>query len=72
MNNMALDITGLTKRYRDFTLDSVSFSVPCGAVVGLIGENGSGKSTTLKTVLGLIKKDAGTIFFGTKQNIFPC
>lgn len=67
MDNTALDITGLTKRYRDFTLDDVSFSVPCGTVVGFIGENGAGKSTTLKTILGLIKKDAGTISVLGKQ-----
>lgn len=61
MDNVALAITSLTKRYRDFTLDNVSFSVPCGSVVGFIGENGAGKSTTLKAILGLVKKDAGTI-----------
>lgn len=61
MNNYALNINGLTKRYRDFTLDSVSFHVPCGAVVGLIGENGAGKSTILHAILGLIRKDGGTI-----------
>ena len=61
MDNTALNITGLTKRYRDFTLDNVSFCVPYGAVVGFVGENGAGKSTTLKAILGLIKKDTGTI-----------
>ena len=68
MDNTVLNITGLTKRYRDFTLDNVSFSVPYGAVVGFVGENGAGKSTTLKAVLGLIKKDAGTIsILGTQE-----
>ena len=67
MDNAAIDITGLTKRYRDFTLDDVSFRVPCGAVVGFVGENGAGKSTTLKTILGLVKKDAGTISILGKQ-----
>lgn len=57
----ALDIIGLTKQYRDFTLDSVSFAVPYGSVVGFIGENGAGKSTALRSILGLVKKDAGTI-----------
>lgn len=67
MGSMALDITGLTKRYRDFTLDNVAFSVPYGVVVGFIGENGAGKSTTLKAILGLVKKDAGTISILRKQ-----
>ena len=68
LDNTALTITGLTKRYRDFTLDNVSFNVPYGAVVGFVGENGAGKSTTLKAVLGLIEKDAGTIsILGTQE-----
>lgn len=61
MDRIALDINGLTKQYRGFALDKVSFGVPYGAVVGFIGENGAGKSTTLKAILGLVKKDAGTI-----------
>lgn len=61
MENAALVIDGLTKRYRDFTLDHVSFRVPYGTVAGFVGENGAGKSTTLKAILGLVKKDAGTI-----------
>ncbi len=40
MNN-ALAISGLTKTYQDFTLDGVSFDVPAGSIVGLIGENGA-------------------------------
>lgn len=67
MDNTALAITGLTKRYRDFSLDHVSFNVPCGAVVGFIGENGAGKSTTIKTILGLVTKDEGTISILGKQ-----
>ena len=47
MNN-ALTISGLTKTYKGFVLDNVSFSVPSGSIVGLIGENGAGKSTTIK------------------------
>lgn len=48
----ALQITGLTKRYGDFLLDHVSFGVPTGSIVGLIGENGAGKSTTIRGVWG--------------------
>ena len=44
-----------------FILDHVSFSIPSGSIVGLIGENGAGKSTTINSILGLIKKDSGKI-----------
>ena len=67
MKANALVVNGLTKKYRDFVLDGVSFSVPCGTIVGLIGENGAGKSTTINAILGLIKKDAGTISILGKQ-----
>ncbi len=61
MSDNALTVNELTKNYRDFVLDGVSFDVPRGTVVGLIGENGAGKSTTINAVLGLIKKDGGTV-----------
>ncbi len=57
----ALTISGLTKTYKDFVLDNVSFTVPNGTIVGLIGENGAGKSTTINAVLGLIQKEAGYV-----------
>ncbi|MCV4698710.1 ATP-binding cassette domain-containing protein, partial [Escherichia coli] len=46
-----LQVKDLTKQYPDFILDHVSFSVPRGTIVGLIGENVAGKSTTLKAIL---------------------
>lgn len=61
MQSNALVVNGLTKKYRDFVLDNISFSVPYGTIVGLIGENGAGKSTTINAILGLINKDAGNI-----------
>lgn len=68
MKENALDVYGLTKRYPDFLLNEVSFSVPRGTIVGLIGENGAGKSTTINAILNLIKKDAGQIeILGKKE-----
>ena len=66
--NDALIISGLTKTYKDFMLNGVSFSVPCGSIVGLIGENGAGKSTTFKTILGLVFPDGGSIELFGKQS----
>ncbi len=57
----AMTISGLSKTYKDFVLDSVSFTVPSGSIVGLIGENGAGKSTTINAALGLIQKEAGHV-----------
>ena len=53
----ALVIENLTKRYKDFTLDHISFSLPQGTILGIIGENGSGKSTLINALLGLIPAD---------------
>ena len=58
---MALELNNVTKNYKDFTLDHISFNVPQGTIVGLIGENGAGKSTSIYAVLGLISKDEGSI-----------
>ena len=57
----ALEISGLTKTYPDFVLDHISFTVPSGSIVGLIGENGAGKSTTINAALGLIQKEDGVV-----------
>ena len=67
MNKNALVVSGLTKRYNDFCLQDISFEVPKGSIVGLIGENGAGKSTIINAVLGLIRKDAGTVSIGGKR-----
>ena len=55
----SLEVRNLCKRYPTFTLQDVSFSIPQGAVMGLIGRNGAGKSTTLKSLLGLVHPDGG-------------
>ena len=57
----ALEVSHLTKKYRSFTLDDVSFTLPGGTILGLIGENGAGKSTTIKCILNLIRRDGGDI-----------
>ncbi len=57
----AIEIKGLTKRYDGFTLDNVSFNVPKGSIMGFIGQNGAGKSTTINALLGIIKPDGGEL-----------
>jgi len=56
-----IEINGLTKNYDGFCLKNVSFNLPKGAVMGFIGQNGAGKSTTIKAILNLIKRDEGEI-----------
>lgn len=58
-----LQVKNLTKQYSSFKLEDVSFSVPKGTIMGLIGENGAGKSTTINAILDLIHKDSGTVTF---------
>jgi len=54
-----IEVMGLTKKYKGFLLDRVSFNVPGGYVCGFIGQNGAGKTTTLKLLVGLASKDGG-------------
>lgn len=56
-----IKIENLSKKYEDFELKDVSFNVPCGSIVGLIGENGAGKSTTIKAILDLTEKESGVV-----------
>ena len=65
MDNI-LEVKDLTKRYDGFCLDRVSFSLPSGSIMGLIGENGAVKTTAIKAILGLISSDEGSVkIFGT-------
>lgn len=57
----ALEIRGLTKDYGAFCLRNLNLTLPSGCILGLIGENGAGKSTTIKLILDMIRKDEGTI-----------
>ena len=57
----AIEISGLTKKYDGFTLDKISFNVAKGSIMGFIGQNGAGKSTTIKAILNVIGIDGGSI-----------
>ena len=57
----SIELKNVSKGYNSFVLKNVSFAVPQGTVMGFIGENGAGKSTTIKAILGLIKTDSGEV-----------
>ena len=59
--NKILEIKNLEKEYKEFKLGPISMDIPEGYIVGFIGENGSGKSTAIKAILGLIHHDGGSI-----------
>lgn len=57
----AIELTDLTKQYPNFSLDHLNLILPMGCIMGFIGENGAGKSTTIHAMLGLISKNGGTV-----------
>lgn len=61
MGENILEIKGLSKSYKEFTLADIDLLLPGGYIMGVIGENGAGKSTLIKSVLGITRKDAGTV-----------
>ena len=56
-----LEISNLSKNYTDFKLDNVSFTLPSGFIMGMVGPNGSGKTTIIKAIMNLVMKDSGSI-----------
>ncbi|MDD1501282.1 ABC transporter ATP-binding protein [Lysinibacillus sp. CNPSo 3705] len=63
----AIEVYDLQKSFEGFALNDVSFSVPQGTVMGFVGENGAGKSTTIKCILNLLKKEHGEILLFGKD-----
>ncbi len=61
--NVVLEVNNLNKSYGNFSLKDVTFSLNTDCITGFIGTNGSGKTTTIKAILGLILKDSGKINF---------
>lgn len=57
----ALEIKNLYKRYSGFTLDNINLTLPSGCIMGLVGENGAGKSTIIKLILDIINSDGGSV-----------
>ena len=57
----AIEIKGLTKRYKDFSLEGLDLTLPMGCVLGLVGANGAGKSTTIRLIMDAMERDGGTV-----------
>lgn len=56
-----LEVKNITKRYKGFTLDNISFQLPKGYIMGYVGQNGAGKTTTINCITGLCSPSEGTI-----------
>ena len=61
MNHLAIDMSGVGKKYRFFSLENIKLKLPHGEIMGLIGPNGAGKSTTIRILLGLVHQDHGDV-----------
>ncbi len=57
----SIEVKGLKKTYKDFTLKDVTFSLPSGYIMGFIGENGAGKTTTINSMLNITKRESGSV-----------
>ncbi len=57
----AIELKKVCKSYTAFSLKDISFALPCGCIMGLVGENGAGKSTTIKLILDMVRRDSGSI-----------
>ena len=57
----AIEIRGLTKHYKGFSLENLNLDLPAGCVLGLVGENGAGKSTTIRLTMDALERDGGTV-----------
>ena len=61
MNKLAVELSGVTKAYPHFTLNNIDLKLPTGSIMGFIGANGAGKSTTIRILLGLVHQDMGVV-----------
>jgi ABC-2 type transport system ATP-binding protein len=60
MNNV-LEVNNLSKVFKGFSIDSISFNLPAGSIMGFVGQNGAGKTTTIRLILNMLKRNTGEI-----------
>ena len=60
-NNLSVQFDGVSKRYKYFSLENIHLELPTGSIMGFIGANGAGKSTTIRILMGLVHQDEGTV-----------
>ena len=68
----AIEVRNLCKRYPGFALEDVSFALPSGCVLGLVGENGAGKSTIINLLMNAIRRDNGEVRVLGMDPMDPC
>ena len=69
MMNNVIEINGLKKKYdNEFQLGKINISIPSGYIIGLIGENGAGKTTFIKSILNIINPDMSEIKIFNKNS----
>ena len=61
MNELCVQFEGVSKKYPHFSLENIDLELPSGSIMGFIGANGAGKSTTIRILLGLIHQDVGAV-----------
>jgi len=61
MNDLSVHFEGVSKKYPHFTLESIDLALPAGTIMGFIGANGAGKSTTIRILMGLVRQDQGAV-----------
>jgi ABC-2 type transport system ATP-binding protein len=61
MNDLSVQFEGVSKKYAHFSLENIHLELPTGSIMGFIGANGAGKSTTIRILMGLVHQDAGSV-----------
>jgi len=59
--NNVLEVNNLSKIFKGFSIDLISFNLPAGSIMGFVGQNGAGKTTTIRLILNMLKRNAGEI-----------